>query len=85
MQTWVLQIALFTGFPNIPHIPPPYGTHSGHKSGNNDNDHRKPTELAHSVPSPRDMYSVYSLATMFMPATHVPIEIRTLVGALIHP
>ena len=27
----VFQIALFKGFPNIPHIPPPYGTHSGRK------------------------------------------------------
>ena len=53
----VFQIALFKGFPNIPRVPPPppYGTHSGRKSGNADDGHRKPTELAHSVPTPRDL------------------------------
>ena len=56
MQTWVFQIGFFNGFPNTSHIPPPpYGTHSGHKSGNNADDHRKRTELAHSVLTPRDM------------------------------
>ena len=38
-------------------IYPPYGTHSGHKSGNNDDSHGKSTELAHLVPSPRDIGS----------------------------
>ena len=33
----------------------PYGTHSWHKSGNNHDNHRKPTELAHSVPTLRDI------------------------------
>ena len=48
---------LVKGFLNIPHIPPPppYGTHSGHKSSNNDDNHWKPTELAHPVPTPRDI------------------------------
>ena len=56
----VFQIVFFKVFPDIPHLtPPPHGTHNGHKSGNNDNGHQKPTELAHSVPTPRDMHSVH--------------------------
>ena len=45
---------------------PPYGTHSGHKSGNNDDSHRKPTELAHSVPTPRDMCKGISCTEVLM-------------------
>ena len=37
---------------------PPFGTHRGQKQGNNDDDHRKPTELAQNVPSPRDMVNI---------------------------
>ena len=39
---------------DTPHIPP-FRTCRGQKQGNNDDDHRKPTELAQNVPSPRDM------------------------------
>ena len=38
--------------------PPPYGTHSGHKQGNNDNNQRKPTELAQNAVMPRDIASL---------------------------
>ena len=50
MQIWVFQIALFKVFPNIPHAPPPppYGTLTGHKSGNKCSDPQKRTKLAQS-------------------------------------
>ena len=31
MQTWVFWVALFKGFPNMPHIPPPTGHSAGTK------------------------------------------------------
>ena len=37
-----------------PHAPP-FGTHRGQKQGKNDGDHRKPTELAQNILSPRDI------------------------------
>ena len=35
--------------------PPPYGTHIGHKQANNDDDQRKPTELAQNATLPKDI------------------------------
>ena len=55
MQTWVSRIAIFKGFPNPPHIPPPYGTLSGHKCGNKGSDPLKREKLADSPPMLRDM------------------------------
>ena len=70
----VFRMAVFKGFPNILNIPPPppYGTQRGHKYGNNDNNQRKPTELAQNVVIPGDMQCSVSTRVRFGREVGIP-------------
>ena len=60
--------------------PPPNRTHSGQKYSDNDDDHQKPTELVHSLTSPRDM-CIRSLSGFSLP---VYVFVRTCLYAFMY-